>query len=78
MWNLRKLSLDLSRAVERRDLEAMCGAIHHRGPDDQGFYVKGPVGLGSARLAIIDVAGGNQPLHNEDTHDLVRLQRRDL
>lgn len=61
-----KLSLNLSRAVERRDLESMCGSIHHRGPDDQGFYIKGPVGLGSARLAIIDVEGGNQPLHNED------------
>lgn len=62
-----KLSLSLSKAVERSEIEAMCGSIHHRGPDEQGFYVKGPVGLGSARLAIIDVAGGHQPLHNEDS-----------
>jgi asparagine synthase (glutamine-hydrolysing) len=45
----------------------MCDTIRHRGPDEQGFYVKGPVGLGSARLAIIDVEGGHQPLHNEDS-----------
>ena len=46
-----KLSLSLSRAVERSEIEAMCGAIHHRGPDSQGVYVKGPVGLGSAAYA---------------------------
>jgi asparagine synthase (glutamine-hydrolysing) len=40
--------------------------IAHRGPDDDGFYVTGKVGLGHRRLSIIDVAGGHQPLFNED------------
>ena len=44
----------------------MCGTIVHRGPDDEGFYVRGPVGLGMRRLSIIDLAGGHQPIHNED------------
>jgi len=47
-------------------LRAMARAIAHRGPDDEGFYVSGAVGLGSRRLSIIDVAGGHQPIANED------------
>ena len=38
----------------------------HRGPDDEGFYVNGEVGLGNRRLSIIDLPGGHQPLSNED------------
>lgn len=45
---------------------AMCGAIRHRGPDDEGFFVDGMVGLGMRRLSIIDVAGGHQPIFNEN------------
>ena len=44
----------------------MCAAIRHRGPDDEGFYFDGPVGLGMRRLSIIDVKGGQQPIHNAD------------
>ena len=44
----------------------MCQSIVHRGPDDEGMYVKGNVGLGMRRLSIIDLAGGHQPIHNED------------
>ena len=44
----------------------MCQTIIHRGPDDEGIYTKGPVGLGMRRLSIIDLAGGHQPIHNED------------
>ncbi len=44
----------------------MCDAIVHRGPDDEGIYVNGGVALGMRRLSIIDVAGGHQPIHNED------------
>jgi len=44
----------------------MCASIRHRGPDDDGFYVKGPVGLGMRRLAIIDLKSGQQPIHNQD------------
>jgi asparagine synthase (glutamine-hydrolysing) len=44
----------------------MCAAIEHRGPDDDGFYLNGGVGLGMRRLSIIDVKGGRQPIHNQD------------
>ena len=44
----------------------MIAAIAYRGPDETGFLVDGPVGLGHARLSIIDLAGGQQPMGNED------------
>jgi len=44
----------------------MCAAIKHRGPDDDGFYFNGAVGLGMRRLAIIDLKSGQQPIHNQD------------
>src|SRR2546423_13298894 len=50
----------------REELDTMVAALHHRGPDGRGTRIDGPVGLGHARLSIIDLAGGGQPLHNED------------
>lgn len=47
-------------------LSAMCQAIIHRGPDDEGIFVDRGVALGMRRLSIIDVAGGHQPIFNED------------
>jgi len=47
-------------------LQRMVGAIQHRGPDGSGYHVESGVGLGHARLSIIDLAGGAQPVHNED------------
>ena len=47
-------------------LKAMNNTLVHRGPDDEGFYVSGPVGLGHRRLSIIDLEGGKQPMTNED------------
>ena len=44
----------------------MCRTIVHRGPDDEGTYIDNLVGMGMRRLSIIDVAGGHQPIHNED------------
>ena len=44
----------------------MIGFIQHRGPDATGLYIDGPVGLAHARLSIIDLSGGDQPIHNED------------
>jgi asparagine synthase (glutamine-hydrolysing) len=44
----------------------MCDAIRHRGPDEDGFYFQGPVGLGMRRLSIIDLKSGQQPIHNQD------------
>src|SRR5688572_25191196 len=52
--------------VAEAELRAMCGAMTHRGPDDQGLYISGGVGLGMRRLSIIDLGGGHQPVHNED------------
>jgi asparagine synthase (glutamine-hydrolysing) len=47
-------------------VQAMAGSIAHRGPDSDGFYIRGPVAMGMRRLSVIDVAGGNQPIYNED------------
>ncbi|MDB4877487.1 MAG: hypothetical protein JWM41_3933 [Gemmatimonadetes bacterium] len=57
------------RTVAKAELAAMTDRMIQRGPDDDGFMVAGPVGLGMRRLSIIDVAGGHQPLTNE-TGDL--------
>ena len=54
-----------ARADEAR-LRRMCDAIRHRGPDDSGLWIHGPVGLGHRRLSIVDVASGHQPMTNED------------
>jgi asparagine synthase (glutamine-hydrolysing) len=58
--------IDFSGPVDADIVLRMCGSIRHRGPDSQGTFVKGGVGLGTQRLAIIDVAGGDQPISNED------------
>lgn len=52
--------------VDAALVHRMCQAIVHRGPDDEGVYVKDGVGLGMRRLSIIDLAGGHQPICNED------------
>jgi asparagine synthase (glutamine-hydrolysing) len=52
--------------ASQADLARMCDAMTHRGPDDAGYLVDGPVALGVRRLSIIDVAGGHQPIFNED------------
>jgi asparagine synthase (glutamine-hydrolysing) len=53
--------------VEASLVRRMCQTIVHRGPDDEGIYTKGPAGLGMRRLSIIDLSGGHQPIHNEDS-----------
>jgi asparagine synthase (glutamine-hydrolysing) len=47
-------------------LKRAADAMAHRGPDDEGFYVDGELGLGNRRLSIIDLPGGHQPIANED------------
>src|SRR5215471_19308090 len=54
------VQFDASSAQEAT-LESMAQRTVHRGPDDQGAYVDGPVAIGIRRLSIIDVAGGHQP-----------------
>jgi asparagine synthase (glutamine-hydrolysing) len=48
-----------------QNLENMVAKIRHRGPDEQGIFYRAPVALGHARLAILDLAGGQQPMSNE-------------
>jgi asparagine synthase (glutamine-hydrolysing) len=55
-----------SESVGLNQLKAMTNSMVERGPDDDGFYINGPIGLGFRRLSIIDVDGGHQPLCNED------------
>jgi len=55
-----------SEPVEPDVLERMTKTMSRRGPDDQGYYIDGTVGLGHRRLSIIDLATGRQPIHNED------------
>lgn len=57
---------DSSRRAEPGDVTRMTDALTHRGPDDFGYFFDGPVGLGHRRLSIIDLAGGRQPIENED------------
>src|SRR5207247_2832872 len=54
------------RPVSESLLRRMCSAVAHRGPDDEGLYLQGAVGLGMRRLSIIDLSGGRQPILNED------------
>jgi asparagine synthase (glutamine-hydrolysing) len=61
-----KLSFDRAASVSPALIKSMSDAMVHRGPDDEGGYVRGPVGLGFRRLSIIDLGGGHQPLSNED------------
>jgi asparagine synthase (glutamine-hydrolysing) len=52
--------------VERETIVRMADSIAHRGPDDEGYFVAGPVGLGFRRLSIIDLAGGHQPMSDAE------------
>jgi asparagine synthase (glutamine-hydrolysing) len=57
---------DQARSVEASRLEGMTRLLTHRGPDDEGYLLRGPVGLGMRRLSVIDIDGGGQPVPNED------------
>lgn len=52
--------------VDTQVLERMIGMVRHRGPDDWGLHSDDGIGLANARLSIIDLSGGHQPMHNED------------
>ena len=54
------------KPIDEGLLARMNEAIRHRGPDEDGFYVNGSVGLAMRRLAIIDLKSGQQPIHNRD------------
>ncbi|MDD4885676.1 MAG: asparagine synthase (glutamine-hydrolyzing), partial [Thiomonas sp.] len=58
--------LNWNAPVDPSQLGEMIGRLHHRGPDGHGFFNKGPIGLAHARLSIIDLSSGDQPMCNED------------
>ena len=53
------------RPADRQIVDAMCQTILHRGPNDQGVFIDGPVGIGMRRLSIIALSTGHQPISNE-------------
>lgn len=59
-------SLAETRRVREEDIRQMLSMIRHRGPDQFGIYLDEYIGLGSARLSIIDLGNGQQPISNED------------
>ena len=52
--------------VSRQNIERMASSISHRGPDDDGYFIAGPVGFGFRRLSIIDIDGGHQPMSDQE------------
>ncbi len=54
------------KPVFEDEIQSMCDAMVHRGPDDSGYYVRDGIALGMRRLSIIDLSTGHQPVHNED------------
>jgi len=60
------VDLEAERPIDERALHSMTATLAHRGPDGDGFHIEPGVGLGHRRLSIIDLAGGKQPLYNED------------
>jgi asparagine synthase (glutamine-hydrolysing) len=61
-----QFSYERQAPVLRRDVEKMARSMIHRGPDDEGYYVSGPLGLGFRRLSIIDIEAGHQPMSDQD------------
>src|SRR5437867_3814458 len=61
-----QFSFQRREPVERETIVRMARSIAHRGPDDEGFFIAGPVGLGFRRLSIIDIASGHQPMSDAE------------
>ena len=61
-------ALTTQTRISEKDVRSMLPSLHHRGPDESGVYLdpNQRIGLGHTRLSIIDLAGGAQPMHNED------------
>jgi len=51
--------------VRRSDIQTMTQSMVHRGPDDDGYFIAGPIGFGFRRLSIIDLSGGHQPMSDQ-------------
>src|SRR2546425_5955969 len=65
------IDMQRSRESAAQLIDHMCKIIRHRGPDDQGVWTGDGIALGMRRLAIIDVAGGQQPIFNEDQNIVI-------
>jgi asparagine synthase (glutamine-hydrolysing) len=61
-----QLNFEPNRPVSAQQIQRMNRTLIHRGPDDEGVYLKGSVGLAMRRLSIIDLSTGKQPIGNED------------
>ncbi len=66
MCGIAGLVASSTAPVSREQVQRMCDAMVHRGPDDAGYLIDPGVALGMRRLSIIDLAGGHQPITNED------------
>jgi asparagine synthase (glutamine-hydrolysing) len=60
------VAAERERGPDREAVARMSGRLVHRGPDDEGLFLEGPVALAARRLSIIDLARGHQPIENED------------
>jgi asparagine synthase (glutamine-hydrolysing) len=65
------LNFSSDHAVDEARLRRMRDTLRHRGPDGEGLFIEGSVGLGHRRLAIMDLSSGGQPMANEDGTILV-------
>src|SRR5204862_2257326 len=54
------------KPVDQQVLDDMLQVLHHRGPDDAGWFLDRDLAIGMRRLSIIDLNGGKQPINNED------------
>jgi asparagine synthase (glutamine-hydrolysing) len=61
-----QLNFATGEPVESAAIRRMAQAIAHRGPDDEGYFIRDTIGLGFRRLSIIDLAGGHQPMFDEE------------
>jgi asparagine synthase (glutamine-hydrolysing) len=61
-----QVNITRDEPVDPEMIRRMALTIQHRGPDDDGYFVSGPVGLGFRRLSIIDLAGGHQPMSDAE------------
>src|SRR4051812_1712042 len=66
MCGIAGMCVSNGRRIEPDRLASMIAMVDHRGPDDRGMHVEPSAGLAHARLSVIDVAGGAQPMSNED------------
>ena len=71
-------NFDSQAPVVRQEIERMTRSITHRGPDDEGYYIAGPLGFGFRRLSIIDLAGGHQPMSDREESVWVVLTAKSI